>query len=190
MQLFNSLESISIGLLKIPNQFENRNTSKRFAKEYEGARDQFYCLLFMSKEASFSDLGFKEINISNESKTTTQLRNSLIDFKSFNVVFKLNSLVFMNTAFASGNDRAIETVQATYQLPNFYSSQILEIKNTIAVIATGNIEWTKDELNQLALYCLDQNKRVSSLCPNTMEDLSLKDKIRITKLISGFGIQE
>jgi cell division GTPase FtsZ len=190
MQLFNSLESISIGLFKVPNQFDNSNTKEQFTNAIETAQIKFDCLLFMSKEASFSDLGFKEITISNKSKTTTHFRNSLIGFENFKEVFKHKSLVLMKTAFASGNDRAIEAVQATYELPDFYLSQILEIKNTIAVVATGNIEWKKDEINQIGLYCLDQNKRGASLCLSTMEDLSLKDKITATTLISDFGIQE
>ena len=138
----------------------------------------------MSKEASFSDLVVKEIITSNDVKTIIHFRNSLIDFESFKEVFKPKSLVFMNTAFASGRNRAIEAVQATYELADFYSSQILEIKNTIAVVATENIKWTKDDLNQIGLYCLDQNKRGTSLFLSAMEDLSLKDKIRVTTLIS------
>ena len=188
IRIFNSVESINIGLFIIPNQFDKTNIQDQFIADFESVRDQFDCLLFMSMDSSFIDLGFKEISANNDIKTITHYRNLLIDFESFKEVFKSKSLVIMKTAVASGINRAMEAVQDAFIFPDFYVNQVLEMKNTIACVATGSIEFTEDKVNEIGLYCLNQNKRGASLSLSTMEDSSLLNDVRVTILISGFDI--
>lgn len=181
IRLFNCKESINIGLIRIPSQFNEDITQQQFITDNKNACNLFDALLFMDEDSNFSNLGFKEI--SNYDNTNTHYRNPLIDFDSFKAVFKQNSIVILRTASATGTNRSKEAVQAAFELPEFYKNQINELQNTILTVSTGKIKCTYDELNELGIYCLHQIKRGATLSQSTFEDLSFDDEIRVSVLI-------
>lgn len=189
-RIFNNQESINIGLFLIPDQFDETNTQEQFINNLKRFRNQFDTILFMNNDSNFSDFDFKEIVSNEEIKATTHYRNTAYDFEDFKNIFKPKSIVIMRTAIAAGSNSAMEAVHDAFVFPDFYVNQVLEMKNMIACIATGSIEFTEDEVNQIGLFCLNQNKRGASLCLRTIEDLSLLNEVRVTILISGFDITE
>lgn len=185
---FNSQESIKVGLFLMPNQFDVRNIQDQFIADFESIRDQFDALLFMNKDSSFSDFGFKEIVSNDGIAPIAHFRNSCFDFENFKDVFKPKSNVIMRTAIASGANRAMEAITSAFEVPDFYSTKTVEIKNTIVCVASGNHRCTNDELNSIGIYSLHQIKRGASLIHNTIEDMSLGNDIRVSVFISGFDI--
>lgn len=188
--IINSQESINIGLFLIPNQFDERNTQEKFIADFESVRDQFNALLLMSKDSNFSDFGFKEIVSNDEITTVTHYRNSSFDFESFKDVFKSKSIVIMRTVIASGSNSAMEAIHSVFVFPNFYRNQIVEIKNTIVCVASGNHKYTTEELNSIGKYSLNQIKRGAILVLDTFQDRSLENEIKVSVLISSFDIIE
>ena len=121
-----------------------------------------------------------------ETSTITHYRNPSIDFETFKNVFKSNSMVIMGTATASGFNRAIEAASSAFILPDFYTNQIIELKNSMLSVATANSKCTTDETNEIGKYCLNQIKRGDTLALDRMEDLTLQNEIKVSVLISGF----
>jgi cell division GTPase FtsZ len=188
--IFNNSERISIGLIHIPNQFDEINTQEQFITNFQSFRNQFDALLFKSTDANFTDFGFKEMVSDNKSSTITHYRNPSFDFDNFKEVFKSNSLVIMTTATGFGINRAIEAASSAFVLPDFYNNQIIELKNAMVSVAIGNSTCTNDEVNDIGKYCLNQIKRGATLALDRMEDLSLQNEIRVSVLISGFDSKD
>jgi cell division GTPase FtsZ len=188
--IFNNQESINIGLFVIPNQFDKANTQEHFMVDFQSVRGQFDALLLMSEDSNFIDFGFKKILSNDKNNTIIHYRNSCFDFESFKDVFKPKSIVIMKTAFASGSNRAMEAIISAFKFPDFYSNQIVEIKNTIVCVAYGKDKYTNDEVNSICIYSLDQIKRGASLTHDTFEDMSLGNDIRVSVFISGFNTTE
>lgn len=186
LRIFNSQESINIGMILIPDQFDETNTHEQFINNFKRIRNQFDTILFMNNDSNFSDLGFKEI-ISNDGTTSmTHYRNTCFDFESLKDVFKSESMVIMKTAIASGSYGAMDAIVSAFEFPDFYRNQIVEIENTIVCVASGDHEYTNDELNSIGKYSLDQMKRGAILALATMEDMSLLNEIRILVFLSVF----
>lgn len=188
--IFNNNENISIGMIDIPNQFDELNTQEQFVTNFQSFRNQFDVLLFKSKDATFADFGFKEMLSDDKSNTITHYRNPSFDFDNFKEVFKSNSLVIMATAIASGMNRGIEAASSAFLSPYLYTNQIIELKNAIVCISTGTSKSTNDEMNNIGKYSLDQIKRGATLTLDSMEDLSLQNNIRVAVLISGFDTKD
>jgi cell division GTPase FtsZ len=188
--IFNNKENISIGMIDIPNQFDEINTQEQFITNFQSFRNQFDTLLFKSTDANFSDFGFKEMVSNDETSTITHYRNPSIDFETFKNVFKSNSIVIMRAATGFGINRAIEAASSAFVLPDFYTNQIIELRNAIVSVATGNSTCTNDEMNEIGKYCLNQIKRGVTLTLDRMEDPSLQNEIRVSVLISGFDSKD
>lgn len=180
--IFNNQESITIGLILIPSQFDEKNTQEQFIAKFESVRDQFDVLLFMNKDSNFTDFGFKEI-VSND--MMTHYRNSYFDFESFKDVFQPKGIIIMRTAITSGSNRAMNAIQSAFAIPDFYINQIVAVKDSILCITSGTDPYTNDEINSVCKYSLDQIKRGNSLIHNTFEDLYLGKDIRVSVFISG-----
>lgn len=190
--IFNNNESISIGLIDIPNHFDNTNTQEKFTANFQSFRNQFDTLLFRCPDANFTDFGFKEMVSSNEPSAITHYRNLSFDFESFKNVFKHNSIVIMKTATDSDSDsnRAMEAAATAFALPALYTNQIIELKNAIVCISTGACKSTDDEVNDIGKYSLNQIKRGATLTLDRMEDLTLQNEIKVSVLISGFDTKD
>lgn len=188
--IFNNNENISIGMIDITNQFDKINTQEQFVINFQSFRNKFDALLFKSKDATFADFGFKEMMSDDKSNTITHYRNPSFDFDNFKEVFKSNSLVLMTTATASGINRVIEAASSAFALPIFYNNQIIELKNAMVSVTTGNSTCTNDEMNEIGKYCLNQIKRGATLTLDRMEDPSLQNEIRVSVLISGFDSKD
>jgi len=88
----------------------------------------------------------------------------------------------MKTGIASGFNGAVEAIVSAFEFPDFCRNQIAEIKNTIVCVASGNHEYTNDELNSMGKYSLDQMKRGAILSLATLKDKSLLNEIRVSVL--------
>lgn len=185
-RIFNSQESINIGLILIPNQFDETNTQEEFINNFKRFRNQFDTILFINNDSNFTDLGFKEIVPNDRTTTKTHYRNTCFDFESLKDVFKSKSMVIMKTAIASGSNGAMEAIVSTFEFPDFYRNQIVEIENTIVCVASGNHDYTNEELNSIGKYSLDQMKRGAILVLATLEDMSLLNEVRVSVFISVF----
>jgi len=184
--IFNSNENISIGMIDIPNQFDEINTQVEFVTNFQSFRNLFDALLFKSTDANFSDFGFKEMMSDDKSSTITHYRNPSFNFDNFKEVFKSNCLVIMTTATGFGINRALEAASSAFALPAFYNNQIIELENSMVSVATANSTCTNDEMNEIGKYCLNQIKRGATLTLDRMEDPSLQNEIIVSVLISGF----
>jgi cell division protein FtsZ len=182
--IFNNEESTNIALFLIPNQFDERNTQEQFIADFESFRYQFDALLLMNKDSNFTDFGFKEIISNDKNSSMTHYRNICFDFESFKNVFKSKSVVFMRTAIGSGSNRAMNVIQSTFVIPDFYSNQIVAIKHSIVCVTYGTDSYPKAEINSICKYSLNLIKRGDSLMHNTFEDLSLGKDIRVSAFIS------
>ncbi|MGO4820584.1 MULTISPECIES: hypothetical protein [unclassified Flavobacterium] len=177
-------------MIDIPNQFDEIITEEEFVTNFQSFRNLFDALLFKSTDANFSDFGFKVMMSDDKSSTITHFRNPSFNFDNFKEVFKSNSLVIMTTATASGFNRAIEAASSAFVLPDFYKDQIIELKNVVVSVATGNSTCTNDEVNDIGKYCLNQIKRGATLTLDRMEDLTLQNAIKFSVLISGFDTKD
>ena len=177
-------------MIDIPNQFDEINTQEEFVTNFQSFRNLFDALLFKSTDAHFSDFGFKEMMSDDKSSTITHCRNPSFNFDNFKEVFKSNCLVIMTTATASGCNRAIEAASSAFVLPDFYKDQIIELKNAVVSVTTGNSTCTNDEVNDIAKYCLNKIKRGATLTLDRMEDLTLQNEIKFSVLISGFNTKD
>jgi cell division GTPase FtsZ len=128
--------------------------------------------------------------LNSETSGKRHYRNHSFDFESFKNVFKNNSIMIMRKANASGFDRAIEAVSSAFACPDLSTIQIIELKNAIVCIATGNSTCTNDEMNEIGKYCLNQIKRGATLTLDRMEAPSLQNEIRVSVLISGFDSKD
>lgn len=190
VRIFNNQESINIGCLVIPNQFDEINTQEQFIADFESIRDQFDAMLLMNKKSNFTDFGFKKISSNDENNSITHYRNSCLDFDSFKEVFRSKSTVVMRTAIASGANRAMDAIVSTFAFPDVFRNKIVEIKNTIVCTSSGPNKCSDYEVNEIGKYSLDKIKRGMSFIYNTFEDLSLGNDIRVSVFIGCFDTVE
>lgn len=184
--IFDSQETLTIGVFIIPKQFDETNTQEQFIDNFENFRHQYDAILLMTEDSNFTDFGFKEIIPNSENTAMTHYRNSCFDFQSFKNVFAPKNIVFMRTALGSGSTKAIEAIQSAFAIPAFYRNQIAVLKDSILCVKSGTDQYTIDEINLVCNYSLDQIKTGATLVHDTFEDNSLGNTIRASVFISGF----
>ncbi|SHG72821.1 hypothetical protein SAMN05444372_10965 [Flavobacterium micromati] len=190
IRVFNNKESINIGCLIIPNQFEETNTKEQFTADYKSIGNHFDALLLMTPNSNFTDLGFKKMVSNDKDNSMSHYRNSCFDFEAFKNVFKPKSIVLMGTSVAFGFDRAGEATKSVFSFHDFLKNKNMEIRNTMVCISYGTAKCSNDELNDIGKYSHRQIKRGYSLICNTFEDLSLENKIRVSGFIGCFDSVE
>ncbi|NRS87456.1 cell division GTPase FtsZ [Flavobacterium sp. 7E] len=181
IRIFNSLESLTIGCLVVPNKFENTNKRKQFIAEMEAVRNQYKTLLLISEDSNFTDFGFKEMPSSDA--TNTHYRNSSFDFENFRELFKNCPTVFMKTTVASGQDSAMEAIIPVFKFPDFIKNDPSNLGTSLLCISSGIRTYSKYEVNDIIKYSLNQITRGMSLSHSTIEDLSLGNTTRISVFI-------
>ncbi|WP_366187217.1 hypothetical protein [Flavobacterium ovatum] len=181
MRIFNSQESLTIGCLVVPNQFDNTNKREQFIAEMEAVRNQYKTLLLISEDSNFGDFGFKEIPSGDA--TITHYRNSSFDFESFRELFKNCRTAFMKTTITSGQDSAMEAIIPVFNLPDFIKNDPSNLGTSLLCISSGIRTYTKYEVNDIIKYSLNQITRGMSISHSSIEDLSLGNTNRISVFI-------
>ncbi|MCW2119783.1 cell division GTPase FtsZ [Flavobacterium sp. 7A] len=181
IRIFNNQESLNLGCLVVPEQFDLINTEALFLAEIENSKSQFDSLILICAKATFSDIGFNEIIYHDDA--ITQYRNTSFDFENFKTLFENCPIALLRTNVASNHDTVMDAITPIFNFPESSKSYNTNFGNALLCISNGMRRFTKIEVNDVVKYSLSKITRGASLCHSTLQDDSLEKEIKIGVLL-------
>ncbi len=109
-----------------------------------------------------------------------------VDFADVETVMKESGVAVMGSAYAEGDKRAIDAIQASLESPLLNNNDIKGAKNILLNITSGTEEVTMDEVGEITDYVQDVVGDNASIIWGTGTDLELGKQVCVTIIATGF----
>ena len=110
-----------------------------------------------------------------------------VDFADVETVMKESGVAIMGSSTASGNERALDAIQAALESPLLNSNDIRGAKNILLNITSGVDEITMDEVGEITDYVQDIVGMSASIIWGTGTDNAMEDEVKVTIVATGFN---
>ncbi|MBK3516455.1 cell division protein FtsZ [Carboxylicivirga marina] len=109
-----------------------------------------------------------------------------VDFADVETVMKDSGVAIMGSAYAEGEKRAIDAIQASLESPLLNNNEIRGARNILLNITSGTEEVTMDEVGDITDYVQDVVGEDASIIWGTGNDEELKKQVCVTIIATGF----
>ncbi|WP_439184894.1 cell division protein FtsZ [Carboxylicivirga taeanensis] len=109
-----------------------------------------------------------------------------VDFADVETVMKDSGVAIMGSAYAEGETRAIDAIQASLESPLLNNNEIRGARNILLNITSGTEEITMDEVGEITDYVQEVVGDDASIIWGTGSDESLGKQVCVTIIATGF----
>lgn len=202
-QMARELEILTVGIVTIPFSFEGR---RRFLQAEEGIKElkkHVDTLLIICNDKirelygdlKLSDAFHKADDVLTQAakgiaEIITVPGHINVDFEDVKTVMKNSGRAIMGSAEAEGEKRAIRAVKEALASPLLNDNDVEGAGNILLYITSGDDEITMDEVNEITEHILTETKVQADIIWGNGTDKSLKKKICITLIATGFDAEK
>jgi len=109
-----------------------------------------------------------------------------VDFADVETVMKDSGVAIMGSAYADGDKRAIDAIQASLESPLLNNNEIKGARNILLNITSGDEEITMDEVGEITDYVQDVVGENASIIWGTGNAQELGKQVCVTIIATGF----
>jgi cell division protein FtsZ len=109
-----------------------------------------------------------------------------VDFADVETVMKDSGVAVMGSAYAEGEKRALDAIQASLESPLLNNNEIRGARNILLNITSGTEEITMDEVGEITDYVQDVVGDGASIIWGTGNDNALGKQVCVTIIATGF----
>jgi len=109
-----------------------------------------------------------------------------VDFADVETVMKDSGVAIMGSAYADGDKRAIDAIQASLESPLLNNNEIKGARNILLNITSGDEEITMDEVGEITDYVQDVVGENASIIWGTGNAEELGKQVCVTIIATGF----
>lgn len=109
-----------------------------------------------------------------------------VDFADVETVMTNSGVAIMGSGMASGQDRAIKSIQEAVSSPLLNNNDITGARNVLLNITSGEDEISMDEVGEITDYVTASIDKQAQVIWGTCIDPSLGDAVQITIIATGF----
>ena len=110
-----------------------------------------------------------------------------VDFADVETVMKDSGVAIMGSSVATGNERALDAIQAALESPLLNSNDIRGAQNILLNITSGVNEITMDEVGEITDYVQDIVGMNASIIWGTGNDANMEEEVKVTIVATGFN---
>ncbi len=110
-----------------------------------------------------------------------------VDFADVETVMKNSGVAIMGSATASGEERAIDAIQAALESPLLNNNDIKGAKNILLNITSGEDEITMDEVFEITDYVQGRVGVSASIIWGSGTDEQMSEEVGVTIIATGFA---
>ena len=111
-----------------------------------------------------------------------------VDFEDVRTVMKNGGTAIMGSAEAEGENRAMEAVTKALASPLLNDNEIKGANFILLNVTSGDNEITMDEIDEITDYIQNEAGYTAELIWGNGTDLSLGNKVSVTVIATGFGV--
>jgi cell division protein FtsZ len=113
-----------------------------------------------------------------------------VDFADIQTVMKDSGVAIMGSAYADGENRAIEAVKNALDSPLLNDNEIEGARYILLNITSGDLEVTMDEMGEITDFIQEQAGMTAEVIMGVGKDDSLGNKIGVTIIATGFKTKD
>ena len=199
-QVARDLGILTVGIVTVPFNFEGRKRRQQAEEGLERMRQNVDTLLVINNEKlrefgrnmslseafSHADdvLTVAAKGIAEVISVTGSIN---VDFNDVNTVMRNSGHAIMGSAIASGQDRALQAVQAALSSPLLDDDNISGARYVLLNISYGDQEVMMDEITEITDYIQEAAGSTADVIWGHAKDPSLGDQLSITIIATGFS---
>lgn len=200
-QLARELGILTIAVVTLPAPSEGRRRYDQARAGIEKLKQHVDSMLVISNEKLHKIFGnltasvaFKKADniittaVKGVAEIITLHGNINIDFADVCTVMAGSEVFLMGTGFATGEGRAMKSVQQALESPLLDSSSIKGTKDILLNIISGTQEITMGEIGEIIDYLQDAAGQDATIIWGNGMDLRLGDQISVTIIATGFDV--
>jgi cell division protein FtsZ len=191
---------LTVGIVTIPFGFEGKKRKAQADAGLESLKANVDTLLVISNDKLREIYGNLKVTeafghaddilataakgIADIITTTLQINTDINDVKT---VMKNSGVAIMGSAQASGEQRALRSVEQAMSSPLLNDSNIKGARYVLVNVTCGEDEITMDELGEITDYIQDAAGMTAEVIKGYGVDPSLGDKVNVTIIATGFN---
>jgi cell division protein FtsZ len=200
-QLARELGILTIAVVTLPAPSEGRRRYEQARAGIDKLKDHVDSMLVISNEKLHVIYGnlpaskaFKKADniittaVKGVAEIITLHGNINIDFADVCTVMARSEVFIMGTGYASGEGRAMKSVQQALESPLLDSSSIRGTKDILLNIISGTQEITMGEIGEIIDYLQEAAGQDATIIWGNGIDLRLGDQISVTIIATGFDV--
>lgn len=200
-QLARDLGILTIAVVTLPSPAEGKRRYDQARAGIERLKDHVDSMLVISNEKLHKIYGnlpasvaFKKADniittaVKGVAEIITLHGNINIDFADVCTVMAGSEVFIMGTGFATGEGRAMKSVQQALESPLLDSSSIKGTKDILLNMISGTQEITMGEIGEIIDYLQEAAGQDATIIWGNGIDLRLGDQISVTIIATGFDV--
>ncbi|MDP3913626.1 MAG: cell division protein FtsZ [Bacteroidota bacterium] len=200
-QLARDLGILTIAVVTLPSPAEGKRRYDQARAGIEKLKDHVDSMLVISNEKLHKIYGnlpasvaFKKADniittaVKGVAEIITLHGNINIDFADVCTVMAGSEVFIMGTGFATGEGRAMKSVQQALESPLLDSSSIKGTKDILLNMISGTQEITMGEIGEIIDYLQEAAGQDATIIWGNGIDLRLGDQISVTIIATGFDV--
>lgn len=200
-QLARDLGILTIAVVTLPSPSEGKRRYEQARAGIDRLKDHVDSMLVISNEKLHKIYGnlpasqaFKKADniittaVKGVAEIITLHGNINIDFADVCTVMAGSEVFIMGTGFATGEGRAMKSVQQALESPLLDSSSIKGTKDILLNIISGTQEITMGEIGEIIDYLQEAAGQDATIIWGNGIDLRLGDQISVTIIATGFDV--
>ena len=200
-QLARDLGILTIAVVTLPSPSEGKRRYDQARAGIDKLKDHVDSMLVISNEKLHKIYGnlpasqaFKKADniittaVKGVAEIITLHGNINIDFADVCTVMAGSEVFIMGTGFATGEGRAMKSVQQALESPLLDSSSIKGTKDILLNIISGTEEITMGEIGEIIDYLQEAAGQDATIIWGNGIDLRLGDQISVTIIATGFDV--
>ena len=200
-KLARELGILTIAVVTLPAPSEGRRRYEQARNGIDNLKEHVDSMLVISNEKLHKIYGnltasvaFKKADniittaVKGVAEIITLHGNINIDFADVCTVMARSEVFIMGTGFATGEGRAMKSVQQALESPLLDSSSIRGTKDILLNIISGNDEITMGEIGEIIDYLQEAAGQDATIIWGNGVDQRLGDQISVTIIATGFDV--
>lgn len=194
---------LTVGIVTIPFAFEGKKRSKQADEGLEQLKNNVDTLLIICNDKLreiYGNLSLKAAFGKADDILTSAAKGIAeiitvtghvnVDFEDVKTVMSNSGRAIMGSASAEGENRALTAVQEALSSPLLNDSNIEGANYILLNITSGQDEVLMDEISVITEYIQDEAGLTADIIWGNGYDESLGDKISVTIIATGFGMEK
>jgi cell division protein FtsZ len=194
---------LTVGIVTLPFKFEGMRRGNHASDGLAEIRANVDALIMISNDKLreiYGNLSISEAFSEADNVLTTAAKGIAeiitvpgyvnVDFEDVNTVMRDSGVAIMGTATAQGQDRAKKAVVSALSSSLLKDTDIKGAKHILLNITSGSKEVTMDEVAEITDYIQTEAGYGTDLIWGNCFDAALDDKLSVTIIATGFGINE
>ncbi|MEI6022073.1 MAG: cell division protein FtsZ, partial [Bacteroidota bacterium] len=197
------LDILTVGIVTTPFAFEGKKRKSHADEGIEILKKSVDCLLVINNDKikdMFGNLPIRQAFSHSNDILTIAAKGIAeiitfpgyinVDFEDVKTVMQNSGVALMGSAFAEGENRAINAVKAALASPLLNENQISGAKNILLNITSGTEEVLMDEIDAISSYIQNEAGLTADMILGTSFDESIGNNISVTIIATGFETRE